>query len=206
MGLFSWGKKQENKVAPVEQVKSDVSNEQSITPEIAIAKLKEAKENGVFLGSEYTYYANIAGQPFEDEMLKELDELTPEKLYAWEDKQKKDGKFLTNKVFQKVKALKEIASNKRDEMLEMHQKAGAVEADGKIEEAIELYADVCNKFNFPLFSVERLAILYRNKKEYAKEIALCEAFISNHGDFISDRTNKIRSRITKAKQLQQKNL
>jgi DNA-binding Lrp family transcriptional regulator len=203
MGLFSWGKKQENEVAPVKQVKNDESNEESITPEIALARLKEAKESGVFLGAEYSIYANIAGQPFEDEMLKELDVISPEKLYAWEDKQKKDGKFLTNRVFQKVKALKEIASNKRDEMLEMHQKALAFEAEEKIDEAIAMFEKVCENYRCPLFSVERLAILYRNKKETDKEIKLCETFLSYHEDDFADRINKIRTRLTKLKKLKQ---
>ena len=205
MGLFNWGKSKKEESKPIQTSKQNESGDLEITPQMALAKLNEAKESGIFLGSEYPLYANIAGQPYENEMLNELVVLDASKIYEWENKQKVDGKYLTNKVFAKANELKDAARKKTEGMYDAQQKAIAAEAEGNIEKAIELFEEVCEKYNYPLYSVDRLTILYRKTNQLQSEIDLCERYLGLNNDDFSDKANSIRKRFTKAKLLLSKN-
>lgn len=205
MKLFNWGKDKKEESVTVHSDQKNEPIEVEITPQEALERIKEAKEKGIFLGKEYSIYANIAGRPYENEMLNELEVLDASKIFKWEAKQKEDGKYLTNKVFAKVNELKDFSRNKFDEMYEAQQKAMAAEAEGNTEKAIELFTEVCEKFSYPQYSVERLCILCRKTNQLQKEIDLCENFLNLHTDDYSDKVNDIRKRFTKAKLLLSKN-
>lgn len=60
-----------------------------------------------------------------------------------------------------------------------------------------------NYFPAPFF-FERVAILSRKRKDYAKEVAICEAFLkfaSGHSQMVGPRAQAVRNRLPKAKEL-----
>lgn len=177
----------------------------NLTPELAANKLKEAKSKGIYLGKDYSYYANIAGQPYEIQMIKELEDLPVSMVFEWQRKQEKEGRYYSSKVYKLVKDLENRHVEETKRLAEEYQVAFESEQSGEIEKAINLYETIAESPAAPYATFQRLVILYRKQKDYNKEISVCERYIGfNKNQF--EKTDYFKQRLARAKHLQQKHL
>lgn len=92
---------------------------------------------------------------------------------------------------------------------EIWNNATACEESGDVDAAIRYWEQsvefaISVKFSFTQYAhgLDRLMILYRKKREYDKEISICEYCISS--DPVEKRVEKYKTRLERAKQLKEK--
>ena len=114
---------------------------------------------------------------------------------------------------------KSVAEKPYDPTVKMHRnsfersmQAKDLENHGYIDNAIELYETIVDRgFDVP-FSYNRLAIIYRKRKEYNKEIVVIEKLIKMHekskaqSEYVQPKIEKAKERLQKVKELKEKSI
>lgn len=178
--------------------------EKDVSPDEALEIIRNAKRNNEHLGSEYSYYANIAGKPFETQMISELNNLNPIDIHIWLNKKEKREEFLTLKVWKLSRTLLDNAAQIYSEIGDEFQRARKLELEEHFDDAIIAYEDICTRYKLSSDTYKRLVILYRKNKDYENELRICNDAIKylriddTKRDFYKERMIKIKQKIKKS--------
>jgi len=93
------------------------------------------------------------------------------------------------------------------DFVEMNQKGIQLEKDGKVDKAVELYEKVIAHDFIGSHPYNRLAIIYRKRKDYDNEIRVLEKaiYVYENKNSTGNKLEGFKDRLSRAKELKNKN-